>query len=134
MRGGGMPAGPRRPAAARGWVFVWASNLIACLYVLWLCGRPWYDSRDFDALAEGLGTELPWTTRLVARHGSWIFPTLCAGFVLAVLGKEWMVKDKRYSLLLTFLLVLIAQLVAQAGLLAYHFPLFDLLRRPGAGP
>jgi hypothetical protein len=122
---------PRPPTPRRELVVLWASDVVACLYLLWLFGMHWGNSVTFAHLYDGLGAEPPWATRLVIQQGAWLFPALFCVFVLAVVGKEPFVRDKRLSVMITFFVTLVAQFVAQAAVVAYYLPLFDLIRKLG---
>jgi type II secretory pathway component PulF len=100
---------------------------IACAYFAWLFGMHWRHAATFSALFEGLGAELPLPTRFVIGQRIWLFPVLFLLFAGIVIGKEWLVRNKRFSVMLTFLTTLIGQFIAGLLVEAYYLPLFNLI-------
>jgi type II secretory pathway component PulF len=118
------PAGKPQPREAR---LAWITDAAACAYFAWLFGFHWRNVGAFGQMYEGLGAELPLLTRFVVGQGTWLFPLLFAVFAGAAVGKERLIADKRFSVMVTFLLTIVAQFVAQALVTAYYLPLFDLI-------
>ena len=81
----------------------------------------------FGQVYDGLGAQLQFPTRFVVEQGFWLYPGLFALFSVAVFAKEAMLGDKRLSVILTFVVTLVAQFVAHAMLTFYYLPLFDLI-------
>jgi len=104
---------------------------VACAYFAWLFGFHWRSVGAFRQMYEGLGAELPLPTRFVVNQRAWFFPLLFAIFAGAAIGKERLIADKRLSVMVTFLLTIVGQFVAQALVTAYYVPLFDLIRKLG---
>jgi hypothetical protein len=100
---------------------------VACLYFAWLFSSHWRSGTAFDAMYEGLGAELPNATRLVLTHGVWLYPALFFAFSIGVVAKEHFLGDKRFSVMLTFFIALVAQFLAQVMLTAYYLPLFHIV-------
>jgi hypothetical protein len=117
----------RTPPRQRDLVIAWVTDAVACGYVGWQFWVLWRGGRVFKDLFEGLGAQLPPSTQLVIDHGVWLMPCLYGTFTAAVFGKELVVHDKRFSAMLTCLLVIVAQWVAHAVLTAYYLPLMDLI-------
>ncbi len=108
-------------------VVAWVADGVACLYFAWLFGMHWRNVGVFAAMFEGLGAELPLPTRFVIGHSPWLFPSLFLLFSGAVAGKEPFMRDKRLSVMLTFLATLIAQFVSAVIVEAYYLPLRNLI-------
>jgi hypothetical protein len=106
----------------------WVTDAVACAYFAWLFGYHWRNAGTFGQMYEGLGVaQLPLATRIVVHQGVWLFPLLFVVFAGATLAKERFMADKRLSTMVTFLLTIVAQFVAQAAVSAYYLPMFDLI-------
>jgi hypothetical protein len=107
----------------------WAANVVGCLYCAWMGVQLWRSTGAFGALFAGLGAELPTATRMLVEYRSWIYPA-CFGAVVAILvGKELVVRDKRLSTMLTFLVTIAAQFLGHWMTTVYYLPLFDLISK-----
>jgi hypothetical protein len=78
---------------------------------------------------EGLGAQVPAPTRLLLDHHVVLFGATFGVSALGVLIKEGFVPDKRISLMITMLLVIIIRFIADAFLTVYYLPLFDLIQK-----
>jgi hypothetical protein len=116
-----MSAPPRERALA------WTMDGLACLYVVWVFSFHWRNADMFKRLFEGLGMELPIVTRFVVDHAFWLCPTLMLAFSVGIVVKELFMDDKRFSVMITCFVALIAQLVAQAMTAAYYLPMQPIL-------
>jgi len=122
---------PHKPAVPlREYALAWTSDIVASLYFLSLFGMHWCalpTSAAFAALQEGLGATLPRPTRVVLAHGPWVYPALAATFVLVVVGKELVMRDKRLSIMITFFMALVAQFITHTVVMVHYLPMFDLI-------
>lgn len=106
----------------------WITDAVACAYFAWLFGFHWRNAGTFGQMYEGLGVaQLPLSTRIVVEQGGWLFPVLFVVFAGGTLVKERFIADKRLSTMVTFLLTIVGQFVAQAAVAAYYLPMFDLM-------
>jgi hypothetical protein len=110
------------------WV-AWATTAIGCLYCGWMGIHLWRSTASFGAMFAGLGSELPVATRILVDYRSVIYP-VCFGMLVATLVvKELMVRDKRLSTMLTFLVTVAAQLLSYWMTTVYYLPLLDLISK-----
>jgi hypothetical protein len=106
----------------------WITDAVACAYFAWLFGSHWRNAGTFGQMYEGLGVaRLPLSTRIVVEQAGWLFPVLFVVFAGTTLVKERFIADKRLSTMVTFLLTIVGQFVAQAAVTAYYLPMFDLI-------
>ena len=110
------------------WV-AWATTVLGCLYCGWMGFQLWRSTGNFGAMFAGLGSDLPTATRFLVDHRSWIYPGCFVAFVAILVVKELIVRDKRLSTMLTFLLTIAAQFLAQWMTTVYYLPLFDLINK-----
>jgi uncharacterized membrane protein YeaQ/YmgE (transglycosylase-associated protein family) len=87
----------------------------------------WSRSATFGSLLEGLGAELPASTKFVVAHGGWLYPLVFGGLIGVLTAKELLVQDKRLSAMLTVLVTIVAQFLSQWLLTPYFLPLFGLM-------
>jgi hypothetical protein len=123
------PSSSIEDSLAREVRLAWLTDAVACLYFAWLFGSHWRNVGTFAQMYDGLGAELPLPTRFLVAHGAWFFPLLLVVFAGAALGKERVFSDKRLSVMVTFLLTIVAQFVAQVLVTAYYLPLFDQIQK-----
>jgi hypothetical protein len=108
-------------------ILAWAGSILAVLHFAWRAATFFRLTTTFSAMFEGLGAELPLMTRLAVEHR---IPVLSLAFglpSLIVLGKEFVIQDKRTSLMLTMLIVIIVLFISDLLVTAYYLPLFDLI-------
>ena len=77
----------------------------------------------------GLGTDLPHPTQVLINHANWIYPVSFGGIVAILIAKEVVMRDKRLSTMLTFLIAMGAQFLGHWMTTVYYLPLFDLIRK-----
>jgi len=109
----------------------WMTTGIAGLYCGWMGVYHWRSTGSFGAMFHGLGGELPAATRVLIDYRSWIYPGVFGGLVAILVAKEFVVRDKRLSTMLTFLVTIAAQFLAQWMVTVYYLPLFELINRLG---
>jgi hypothetical protein len=107
----------------------WVTTAVACLYCGWMGIYQWRATGAFGAMFEGLGSDLPTATRILITYRTWIYPGVFGGLVALLVAKEFIVRDKRLSTMLTFLVTIGAQFVAQWMVTVYYLPLFDLIQK-----
>jgi len=115
--------------ARRDAIMAWTCDVLACLYFAWLFGLHWRNAGLFAAMFDGMGVALPLLTRFVIGQSVWLFPALFLLFSGIVVGKEFVVHDKRFSVMLTFLVTIAGQFVAQAIVEAYYLPLRHMVEK-----
>ena len=110
------------------WV-AWATTVVGCLYCGWMGFHLWRSTGTFGAMFAGLGSDLPTATRLLVDYRNWIYPGCFGALVAILIAKELIVRDKRLSTMLTFLVTIAAQCLAQWMTTVYYLPLFDLINK-----
>ena len=105
----------------------WATTILGCLYCAWMGFHLWRTTGAFEAMFEGLGAELPLSTRILVNYRSWIYPGCFGGVVALLIAKELLMRDKRLSTMLTFFTTMAAQFLAHWMTTVYYLPLFDLI-------
>jgi len=110
------------------WV-AWATNVVGCLYCCWMGFHLWRSTGTFGAMFAGLGSDLPTATRILVDYRSWIYPGCFGAFVAILVAKELLIRDKRLSTMLTLLVTITAQFLAQWMTTVYYLPLFDLINK-----
>jgi hypothetical protein len=121
-----VPAESMRQARRES-IVAWTSDVVACLYFAWLFGIHWRNVGMFASMFEGLGAQLPLPTLFVINQSRWLFPALFLLFSGFVVGKEPRMRDKRLSVMLTFLATMIGQFVSAVIVEAYYLPLRQLV-------
>lgn len=122
----GSPVTERREA-----VLAWAGTIVALLYFAWRGATLFDVSKPFRTMFEGLGAELPTATGLAVEHRVWVHLIVFGLPAIIVLGKEFVVRDKRTSLMITMLVVIVFLLLSDMLVTAYYLPLFDMLDKLG---
>ena len=118
---------PNDKSARRESVFAWTATAIACLYCVWLAVTLWGHASAFGAIFGAIGYQLPNSTRFVVEH-VWIYPVLFGTLALVAVVKEWMVPDKRISVMLSFLVMMLGHWAADAVTSLYLRPLLEVMR------
>ena len=75
----------------------------------------------------GLGSDIPPLTQFVLDHRGPVFITVFGAAILGVAINERLVADKRQSLMITMVLVIVVRWIVDAFLTVYYLPLFDLI-------
>jgi hypothetical protein len=109
----------------------WAGTLAAVLYFAWLGATLARAAKDFGVIFQGLGADTPPVTSFVVTHHAWLVPVMFGVPALVTLGKEAVISDKRVSMMITMLIVILVRWCADAMITAYYLPLFDLIRKLG---
>jgi hypothetical protein len=87
----------------------------------------WRSTGQFARMIEGLGADLPPPVAFLVQHGGWFYPLVLGSPVLLVFGNEFVIRDKRASTMITFLLAIIGQFAAHWMTTAYYLPLVELI-------
>ena len=107
----------------------WTTSVVCCLYYGWSCVALWVQGAATKGMLEGLGTELPTTTRFVLGNQLWLFPFLFGGAALAVIGKEVVLRDKRLSPAITLAITLLVFFVVDWIKFVMLLPLITILNK-----
>ncbi len=106
----------------------WGATVIACIYCGWLAITLWRHAAAFGAIFRSLNFDLSSGLRFVVEHG-WIYPVLFGALALFAVVKEWIMRDKRLSVMISFLVMILAQWVAAVVSELYQQPLLEMMRR-----
>ena len=87
----------------------------------------WRSTGHFAQMFKGLGADLPPSTAFLVHHGGWFYPLVFGFLVLLVFGKEFVIRDKRVSTMITFVLAIVGQFAAHWMTTVYYLPLFKLI-------
>src|SRR5512146_536546 len=118
---------PNGTSASRELAFAWVATAITCLYCVWLGFTLWRHASAFGAIFRALGYQPSSSTRFVVEH-VWIYPALFGILALCAVAKEWIVHDKRISVMLSFLIMMLGHWAADAATVLYQQPLLGMLR------
>jgi hypothetical protein len=99
------------------------------LYFAWRGATLFRVTGTFRAMFEGLDAQLPLATRLAVAYRGWILSIVFGLPALIVLGKEFVVRDKRTSVMMTMLVVIIVLFLADLLVTIYYLPLFSLIEK-----
>lgn len=119
---------PHEKPADRELIFAWTATAITCLYCAWLAITLSRHASAFGAIFRGMGVELSNGTRFVVER-VWIYPVLFGILALFALVKEWIVGDKRVSVMLSFLVMMLGTWAAQAVTALCQRPLLEIMRK-----
>ena len=114
---------------AREHAIAWITTVLGSLYCWWMGFHQWRSTGTFGAMYEGLGSDLPTATRFLVDHRTWIYPVCFGALVAILIAKEMVMRDKRLSTMVTFLVTIAAQFLAQWMMTVYYLPLFDLINK-----
>jgi hypothetical protein len=119
---------PDDKAANRESAFAWAATAITCLYCAWLAVTLWRQASGFGAIFRAMGYQLSNSTRFVVEH-VWIYPVVFGTLALIAVAKEWMVDDKRISVMISFLVMMLGHWAADTATSLYLGPLLEIMRK-----
>ena len=114
-----------------GEIFAWALSVLVsliCLFVGLVLSRTTPIFRD---LFQGLGVELPLTTRFLIANYFWLYPSLFGGLAILAIAKEFRVRGTRRRLSSSGIILLAA--ISSVGLERFimYLPLLDLIQKLG---
>jgi type II secretory pathway component PulF len=112
-----------------GEVFAWAVSVLVsliCLFVGLVLSRT---TPVFRELFQGLGVELPLTTRFLIANYFWLYPSLFGGLAILSIVKEFRVRGTRRRLSASGIILLAA--ISSVGLERFimYLPLLDLIQK-----
>jgi hypothetical protein len=107
----------------------WAGTTVSVLYFAWRGTTLFRVTRTFRAMFEGLGAQLPLATRLAVEYRVWILSIVFGLPALFVLAKEFVVRDKRTSMMMTMLVVITVLFLADLLVTIYYLPLFSMIEK-----
>jgi cytochrome bd-type quinol oxidase subunit 2 len=119
---------PDDKSAHRESTFAWAATAITCLYCAWLAVALWRHAGAFGEIFRAMGYQLPKGIRFAVER-VWIYPLLFGILALLVVAKERMVRDKRLSVILSFLAMMLGHWAADAVTSLYLRPLLEIMRK-----
>ena len=110
-------------------LLAWTADGVVGLYFAWMSFSLWRNTDTFARMFAGLGAQLPTTTRFVVEHGAWFYPAVFAILLVVLVGKEFLIRDKRISTMATFLMACVGQFAFHALTTVYYLPMFDMMRK-----
>jgi hypothetical protein len=122
---------PHGPSPTKEIAISWLADVLAAVYFLWMGFHLWRSTKHFGEMFDGLGADLPAPTAFLVQHGGWFYPLVFGSFVLLVFGKEFVIRDKRVSTMITFVLAILGQFLAHWMTTVYYLPLFELIGKLG---
>jgi hypothetical protein len=108
-------------------LLAWAADILAMLYFAWSYLGLSRHTRAFGAIIENLGADVPWPTAFVMAHYAWLYPAVFGGAVVLVVAKEIRIRDKRLSVLVTFLTALVVLWISDYLKSVFFLPLLDVV-------
>jgi hypothetical protein len=90
-------------------ILAWAATAWTCLYAVYQLRLMMRHTSVFASLFEGLGAELEWPLPFLIANYRWLYPFLIGVLVVLVLAKELWIRDKRLSLIVTLVVVIVLQ-------------------------
>jgi type II secretory pathway component PulF len=111
-----------------GAIVTWVATVLACAYFLWIGLSLYRSVSGFADMYSSMGVELPFVIRFLVASYHWLFPVFFVGAAIAMIVKQFFVRDKWINLSITFITALALDLVGNAILRALYHPLFDLIR------
>ena len=108
--------------------FSWAASVFVSLCCIFTCVVLLQSTGIFKELFKGLGVELPFVTRFLIATYFWLYPLLFVGAAVAVIAKEFLLRDMGRRLAATVIIFL--AVISSAGLVEYvlTMPLLDLIQ------
>lgn len=108
-------------------VLAWTGTIVAVLYFAWRGATIFRVTRVLEGMFEGLGAQLPAATRLAVAQRPAILAVVFGLPIVVVIGKEFLVRDKRTSMMITMLIVILVLFAVDVLVTVYYMPLFDLI-------
>jgi hypothetical protein len=85
----------------------------------------------FATMFQGLGVELPLSTRLLLATYYWVLPVLFVALAVFVVWKEISLRELRYRIIVTITVFLAALGAPGLVMLVLYQPLFTLIKKLG---
>jgi hypothetical protein len=110
-------------------MLAWFASGLSCLYFAWSYVSLARYTKVFVNYFGYLGVEPPALTRFVIASHFWLYPALFFGAGAFVIAKEFIIHDKRISLLMTLVVALVAILAVDWIKNVFTLPLLDLVQK-----
>lgn len=110
-------------------IIAWFAVGISCAYFIWSYISLETSTKVFQTLFTGLGVEFPVPTRFVIASHSWLYPLLFCGAGALTIAKEFVIRDRRTSLLLTLVISLLVLFSTDWIRQVFTLPLLDLVQK-----
>jgi hypothetical protein len=110
-------------------ILAWFGSGLSCLYFAWSYLSLSYYTKAFTSMFTNLRVELPGPTHFVIASHGWLYPLLFIGAAVLVIAKELIISDKRFSLLITLVVALLALLAVDWVKNVFTLPLLDLAQK-----
>jgi hypothetical protein len=109
-------------------ILAWSGCVIASLYFAWLWFMVGRLGETFSGMFEGLGAGIPPATKFLIDHHAWLIPVVFGTPIVGLILKECFLGDKRVSLMITLVVVILVRWAADVGVSVYYLPLMDMIR------
>ena len=113
----------------RGAIIAWFAVAFSCVYFVWSYFALNTFTRVFLNLFSSMGVELPLPTRLVIASHYWLYPLLFCGAGVFLIAKEFVIRDRRISVLLTMAISLLVLFAVDSMKQVFILPLLDLVQK-----
>jgi len=112
-----------------GTAITWLATVLACAYFLWIGWSLYQSISIFANMYASMGVELPFVIRFVIASYHWLFPVFFVGAAIAMIVKQFFVRDKWINLSITFITALAVDLAGSGIVRVLYRPLFDLMEK-----
>jgi len=109
-------------------VLAWLATVLSCAYLYWAYTVLAKHSGTLQNLLESRGGELPSPAAFLLNHHVWLYPAIFGSTALLLVAKELGLHNKRLSLTLTLMIVLITLFVVDSLKMLLFLPLLDMLQ------
>jgi hypothetical protein len=110
-------------------VLAWFASGLLCIYFAWSYAALLRYTRVFMTLFGSLGVELPAPTRFLIATHFFLYPLLFVGAGVLVIAKEFLVPDKRLSLIISLVVALLTLLAVDSIKSVFILPLLELAQK-----
>lgn len=114
---------------ARERTLAWAGTIVAVVYFVYRGTTIFLAGVRFEIMFDGLGAPLPAATRFALDYRLPIVATLFGLPTVVIIAKEWFIRDKRISMMVTMLIVILVAFGVDILIALYYLPLMDLISR-----
>jgi hypothetical protein len=115
-------------ASRREQVVAWMGAVLVAAYFGWIGVALWRGAKGIAGLLISLGAAVPAPTQFVTEHRMWLLVVYVIG-ALIIIAKEGLIRDKRFSMMVTALSFIILRGIADAVTYSYYLPLLDLIKK-----
>lgn len=106
----------------------WAGSIVAVVYFLYRGTTIFLAAAGFEIMFDGLGAPLPAATQFAVDHRLPILAILFGLPTVVIVAKEWFIRDKRISMMVTMLIVILVAFGVDILIAVYYLPLMDLIK------